>query len=424
MPSNIRPSAPLESRLFISSPPDKGCEVCVVIPVRNESATIRRTLHRLTFQYDLTRRPLAHNRYEIILLANNCTDDSARIARLHASEHPTLRLHVVECEFPSTEAHVGAARRALMNEAYRRLILAGRPRGIIASTDGDTLVSYTWIAATIAEMSLGVDAIGGRIHLCHDSRQNLDKAAYSTYIQDERYRLLVARLAWLLNPIAHDPKPHHQHFGASLAVTAEAYHLAGGMPAIPYLEDVAFYERLQHFDCRIRHSRQVHVVTSARMVGRVPIGLSQQLSEWSERGRTGEQPQVTSVAQIERRARFQKQLRSLWFQKRGTSQCTEYEAGKFACDAGIQSRWLLDELRSPSSFGSLSSRIERHSPVHDIEGMVDMTTAICQLRERIAGLLDKRRVRQTHKDLSIGSLEEINPVLLGSPVHEMSQSAL
>jgi hypothetical protein len=71
-------------------------------------------------------------------------------------------LHVVELMLESDRAHIGWVRKILMDEAYRRLKSIGRNSGVIASTDGDTRVYPTWIAATLAEINSGVDAVGGR----------------------------------------------------------------------------------------------------------------------------------------------------------------------------------------------------------------------------------------------------------------------
>jgi hypothetical protein len=64
-------------------------------------------------------------------------------------------------------------RKLLMDEAYRRLMSVGRRRGIIASTDGDTKVANTWVAATIHEIDSGVDAVGGRILTDRHSRERV-----------------------------------------------------------------------------------------------------------------------------------------------------------------------------------------------------------------------------------------------------------
>jgi len=47
---------------------------------------------------------------------------------------------------------------------------------------------------------------------------------------------LLAELEGWLDPDPADPLPrHHQHFGASLAVTVDAYRRAGGLPSMPGL---------------------------------------------------------------------------------------------------------------------------------------------------------------------------------------------
>jgi len=413
-PLNVSQLTPL-----VDAPPDSSCELCVIIPVRNEAALLSCTLQRLTYQQDLFARPLAHARYEIILLANNCTDDSARIARRHAREHPTLRLHVVERDFHKTRAHVGTARRMLMDEACRRLTKRGR--SVIASTDGDTLVSETWIAATIAEIKIGADAVGGRILLSPQARQTLTRNAYRYHTQDEQYRLLAATLESLRDPLAHDPAPHHQHFGASFAVTAEVYRKAGGIPVVAFLEDVAFYERLRSVDARFRHSRSVQVETSARTHGRVPIGLSQQLDEWTKMNRAGASLRVESAARIERRAHLCRRLRALWLAKRSTHNEVSYEADKLACDSGVDARWLREQLSSSSAFGAFVMEFERLCEARMVETLVEVVSAIGELLERIAALRTGREAFSLPNGFSAQALEEIEPVVFSAPVYKMSQ---
>lgn len=60
----------------------------VIVPVRNEAQTLEATLSALTYQIDLNGSKLDRRRYEVILLANNCSDNSAEIARHFARLHP------------------------------------------------------------------------------------------------------------------------------------------------------------------------------------------------------------------------------------------------------------------------------------------------------------------------------------------------
>lgn len=98
------------------------------------------------------------------MLANNCTDATVAVVRQQARRFPQLVLHVAELRLPVAKAHVGRAHRLLMDEACARLEQVGAPVGIIASTDADTCVAPTWLAAIQAEIAAGADAVGGRIH--------------------------------------------------------------------------------------------------------------------------------------------------------------------------------------------------------------------------------------------------------------------
>jgi len=144
-------------------------------------------------------------------------------ADLAASVHPErLPCVVVEVKWPAAIANVGRARRALMDVASQRLLDAGTAHGIIISTDADTRVATDWLAATVPAIDAGADAVGGRIVTEVDDA--LPATAQRLMRLDDRYRLWRERLACLIDPDPGDPWPrHHQHFGASLAVTETAY---------------------------------------------------------------------------------------------------------------------------------------------------------------------------------------------------------
>ena len=346
------------SQPLVQAPIAASCEVCVIVPVRNEAATLTATLAALVNQIGLNAKRLDRERYEIILLANNCSDRSAAIAHQFAEGYPDLNLHIVEKTLPIAEAHIGRVRQMLMNEAYQRLSGLGHKRGVIASTDGDSQVSPTWIAAILHEIALGADAVGGRIVLDPSGLSRLSTHARACHLREVGYRSLIAELESYLDPDPHNPFPrHYQNYGASLAVTAEIYAQAGGLPLVRSPEDVALYKALLRVNARFRHSPIVRVTTSARQTGRTQMGLANQLSEWTAMGR---QPfLVESAEAIVTRLRARQQLRNLWLQILNGYQPALMSVELIASALKISAQWLMQELSQPQTFGLLFERVEQ-----------------------------------------------------------------
>jgi hypothetical protein len=362
--------------------PASTCRLCVVVPVRDEAATLGATLESFARQRQRDGSPLNPALFEILLLANNCRDASAAIARRFAAAHPELRLHIVERELPEPHAHVGYARRLLMDEAARRLLSTGRSRGAIASTDADTRVDTTWIAATLAEIDGGADVVGGRIFVDSDDlRQSPD--ARLLHLQDVTYRWLATQLDARIDPDPFDPWPRHfQHFGASIAVTVEAYRRAGGMPIQPWLEDVAFAAALSRAGCRVRHSPLVRVVTSGRRRGRATFGYAAQLVIWEAMQKRGQPFLVEPVEAIVARAHTRRRLRGLWWRTDRNQGMTEV-----AADLGVSATWLASQLGEQPSFGALTEAFGvpaiATGSVDERWPLVEISQAIRCLRERL-----------------------------------------
>ncbi|GJG87162.1 hypothetical protein tb265_23430 [Gemmatimonadetes bacterium T265] len=290
----------------------------MALPARDEAATVDAAVAALADQRDFAGRAFDPERYEVVVLANNCGDDTAAAARAAGAaarrRAPGFRLHVVEAWLAPGEAHSGGARRRAMELAHARVraardALGATPAaGVLATTDADTVVAPDWLAATLAEFAAGADAVGGRVVAAR--LDALPAAARGLYLYDVGYRHLVAAVDALFDPEPHDPWPrHHQHFGASLAVTADAYARVGGMPGVGALEDVRLYEALVRAGLRVRHSPRVRAATSARASGRARVGLATQIAEWAGAG--GRWP-VESAAFVERWARTRATLRELW----------------------------------------------------------------------------------------------------------------
>ncbi len=365
-------------------PPHPALEACVVIPAKDEEALLPHALAALAGQCDLEGRPLGPDRYEVIVLANNCTDATAEVARQVGQAHD-LRLWVAECLFAPGEASVGRARRLLMNTACYRLIATGRLGGAILSTDADSEVAPDWVAATLAELGDGVDGVGGRILL--RDRAALDARIRRSVLLDVGYHRWVQELHTLLDPDAHDPFPrHHQHLGASLAVTAAAYARCGGMPLVTHAEDVALFDAVEAVGGRFRHSPRVQVYTSARRGGRAPHGLSAALGAWTaevqERGT--HTFRVEAAAVTERRLALRGRVRRLWHAQPHPD---PDEAASLARELGLSARALLGTLAGAPTATAAAALTEdqrrRHDAVLPPEPIEQATRT---LRERVGVL--------------------------------------
>jgi hypothetical protein len=382
---------------LVQTPMHDTCEISVIVPVRDEAAILTATLTAFTRQIDLYGCALSRERYEIILFANNCIDDSAKIAHQYADCHADLNLHIVEKNLSIDEAHIGQVRKMLMDEAYQRFRQQGRKRGVIASTDGDTQVSPTWIAAILYEVAHGADAVGGRISLDPSGLADLSAHAKACYLRAVGYRSLIAELASYLDPDPYDPSPrHHQNYGASIAVTAEIYAKAGGMPLVRSPEDVALYQALLRVNARFRHSSIVRVVTSARQTGRTSVGLANQLAVWTAMGQDHQPVMVEPLDAIVMRLCTRQQLRSLWGKALDGYQPSANAITVIADALNVSTQWLSYELSQPQTLGLLLVRIEARQQA---EGnwsrrweLVDIRQAIADLRQYLTRLRNNQPI--------------------------------
>ncbi|MEQ9442284.1 MAG: glycosyltransferase, partial [Cyclobacteriaceae bacterium] len=354
--------------------PSSDLLISVIVPAKDEEENIRFTLQALNHQVDTWGNSISKQCYEVIVLANNCTDATVTVARQFAREHPNLALHVAEAELPTDCGHIGYVRRQLMDEACYRLSSLGKPEGIIASTDGDTLVEPTWIYHMLRAFEQGADAVGGRILT---PKHSGDDRLY--HLQDVMYRYLQAHLESLIDPNPADPWPRHfQNFGPSLAVTCDMYERVGRLPVVPFLEDVRFYEALQCYDARIRHCPQVRVVTSTRTAGRVGFGFSKQLQEWAAMRRQRTLPQVPSGSEWIFRFRLQRQLRSAWQQ--GTFLGLEQIAQR----SGAPVHHFYEVMLNATYFGGFLQQVMRSEKMTNFLKqqfpLVPINEAIAQLR--------------------------------------------
>lgn len=243
----------------------------VAIPARNEAGRIERCLAALAMQRDSLGAPVARA-FQVVLLANNCTDETAQLARAYAALLP-YRLTVIEVDLALGSATAGGARRLAMDEAAKRL--SDCSEGIILTTDADSTVAPTWLANTYHHFRDGVDCVAGTIDAEPLEIVRLGPNFLERGRLEDSYLRLVAEIYARCDPRSHDPWPNHRvSSGASLAVTLRAYRAVGGLPPQALGEDVAFTQLLDRRNFKVRHALDVAVMTSGRLDGRAAGGAA------------------------------------------------------------------------------------------------------------------------------------------------------
>jgi cellulose synthase/poly-beta-1,6-N-acetylglucosamine synthase-like glycosyltransferase len=141
---------------------DRGPPAAIVaIPARNEADRITRCLSALAMQRDHIGAPVVPGSFAVLVLANNCSDATAALARRLATQVP-YPLWVLEVTLTGDRATAGGARRRAMDEAAKRLDpVIGE--GLILTTDADSVVSPTWFAENMRALRDGADCVAGYI---------------------------------------------------------------------------------------------------------------------------------------------------------------------------------------------------------------------------------------------------------------------
>ena len=249
----------------------------VAVPVKDEEERLPACLRALAQQRDQLWQPIPQTLVRIVVFANNCTDQSASLAR-RLGECLSLDLRVVEARLPPATAHAGNARRAAMDLAEAWLVEGGERDGVILTTDADSQVGSNWIAENVAAFEAGAEAVLGRIDLDEEG-DYLPQALHQRGELEDAYERLLTELSSLLDPLEHNPWPHHATIsGASLGITRAAYCRVGRLPRVPLGEDKALIALLSRQDARIRYCPTAHVITSGRTHGRAPGGVADTLA--------------------------------------------------------------------------------------------------------------------------------------------------
>ena len=281
-------------------------KVVVAVPVKDEEERIVQCLGALAGQVGVDLGEVC-----VVLLLNNCRDGTLERVREISAQLPfAVETHSVE--LPKGFANAGWARKLGMDAAAD----LADPSGVILTTDADTLVDEDWIEQNLREIASGLDAVAGFVMADPMELMELPQTILDRGRLEWEYQQYASELQACADPEPHDPWPrHNQNCGASAAITVAVYRAVGGLPPIAVGEDRALFDRVRLMDGKVRHSLDVHVVTSARTDGRATGGLSDQIRLRGEPDHPCDDALEVAMSTL-RRALWRCQMRALWHEGR------------------------------------------------------------------------------------------------------------
>ncbi len=295
----------------------------IAIPARNEATLLPRCLAALAAQ------TVAVENFITVVVANNCSDKTAEIARNFSG---LRNLEIVEVAFPTGADHAGSARRAATETAATYA-------DIILTTDADCVPDPDWVEAMLAAFALGVDAVAGAVSGDWNELQHQPALPLAIGKLEWDYLSLLAEAEAIFDPQPHDPMPRHaQCCGANMGITRNMLAAVGGVPALPTGEDRALIHAVKRRAGKVRHDPRPHVVASARTAGRASGGMADALAfRMSSAYRCDEQFERADdlVARLKKRQNARlghsDERPEIWtsqISKRLTPQQLEHEIGK------------------------------------------------------------------------------------------------
>ena len=312
----------------------------VGIPARDEAERIGPCLIALNEQLQ---RPDA-----VVLLLNNCADTTEAIARAMAPDL-RFRLHLICRDLAPNQATAGHARRLVMQAADE---LAG-PNDVLLTTDADAVVPSDWISGNVKALRQGADIVCGRAIIDPVEAALIPAHLHADDALECKLIALLDDIAWILDAESHDPPLRHtEASGASLAVRADAFRRAGGIPSIACGEDRAFVRALWMIDARVRHDPTVRVTVSGRVIGRADGGMADAIRRRMIEQDAFTDEQVEPAANAFKRYSLRHRVRRAW---RGADDFN------LADDLGL-SQEILQKALTQRFFGQCWAGLEAISP--------------------------------------------------------------
>ena len=314
----------------LSSGAPQGWAVAVAVAARDEEDEIAGCLTALAVS--LRHAGMAGG---VVVLVNNTTDATARIARETAAAQG-LEAAVIETTLPRAAAHAGTARQRAAAAARARLASGG----LLLLTDADSRVRPGWVAEMRAGLAQA-DVVCGRVELPPGAFAGAGPLAAAASAIEGAYADATRRIQSVLDPDPDNPWPHHGcRSGCNIGMTAATHDAIGGLPAPPVAEDRALVEAARAADLRVRLLDGPAVLTSARRQGRAPGGMADALrareteaDPWIDEDYTDP---ATTLLRAETRGRLRREGAGRWLAGLGL---TPAQIAAIAAAPGFGSRW-------------------------------------------------------------------------------------
>ena len=228
----------------------KPLAVGVVLPVHDEDQLLPAALDSLEGALrQLAEHPIPCH---TVIVLDACSDGSELIARRWRDRVGPDAATVTAIE----ARNVGRARRIGAAMILEHFSAVPVERLWLATTDADSEVPPSWLTGQVDHYEAGAGLWTGRVAISDRSGRPPETV--------HRWRQAYAAEA----------RPVH---GASLGVAASTYLAAGGFPPLRTGEDRALHDAIVAIGARTGHGG-APVITSARRVGRAPLGFAHALS--------------------------------------------------------------------------------------------------------------------------------------------------
>ena len=241
----------------------------IIVPARNEQQRMAACFGPIGAQADAG--------VGVVLVTNNCNDQTVRVARDVASA-AGVRLDVLDCGFGPGKG-VGTARK--IGAAHALALWPGVLH--LLTTDADCIVAPDWVARNLFHLGQ-LSGVCGLVVPIEGEVSALDGMDPLPAEMEGRYERLVTTFyrQFRSGPCGLEGD-HGGTAGASLGIRTNAYQGVKGFGDLVTGEDRDLVRRLKEAGFGVRHASDVRVAASCRLSGRAPGGMSDALAARVER---------------------------------------------------------------------------------------------------------------------------------------------